>query len=132
MWMEARTEHSLLREARLALRGGRIGIVGGDQRRDHIDRIVRAFELQGLLWVPTRESDASPRRFEAALVRDELLLVVSLHGLLRHQHTRDLRAICRSLEVPLLPYWRSPHPLGLAGAIVAQRLINAIRARRGC
>jgi len=119
-----------LARVRRILRGGTIVIVGGDQRRTHIERLSRAFELEGLLWVPTRESDASSRRFASVLSRESLILVVSLHGLLRHQHTHDLRDLCRRFEIPLLPYWRSPHPVGLAAAIVAQHLIDAIRARR--
>jgi len=120
-----------LARVRRILRGGTIAIVGGDQRRTHIERLSRAFELKGLLWVPTRESDASSRRFATVLSRESLILVVSLHGLLRHQHTRDLRDLCRRFAIPLLPYWRSPHPAGLAAAIIAQHLIDAIRARHG-
>lgn len=120
-----------LARVRRLLQGGTIAIVGGEQRRTHIERLSRAFELEGLLWVPTRESDASSRRFASVLSRESLILVVSLHGLLRHQHTHDLRDLCRRFEIPLLPYWRSPHPAGLAAAIVAQHLIEAIRARHG-
>lgn len=120
-----------LARVRPILRGGTIAIVGGDQRRTHIERLSTAFELNGLLWVPTRESDASPRRFASVLDREDLILVVSLHGLLRHQHTHALRDLCRRFEIPLLAYWRSPHPAGLAAAIVAQHLIDAIRARHG-
>lgn len=120
-----------LHQVRHILRGGTIAIVGGDQRRTHVERLSRAFELDGLLWVPTRESDASSRRFASVLSRESLILVVSLHGLLRHQHTHDLRDLCRRFRIPLLPYWRSPHPAGLAAAIVAQHLTDAIRARHG-
>lgn len=120
-----------LDQVRRILQGGTIAIVGGNQRRTHVERLSRAFELDGLLWVPTRESDASSRRFAAVIQREELTLVVSLHGLLRHQHTHDLRDMCRRFDVPLLPYWRSPHPAGLAAALVAQHMLDAIRARRG-
>lgn len=118
-------------QVRDLLRGGKIAVVGGNERRTHIERLSQAFELDRLLWVPTRETDASPRRFASALEREGLVLVVSLHGLLRHQHTHDLRALCRRQGIPLLVYWRSPHPSGLAAAIVAQHLIDAIRAQRG-
>jgi hypothetical protein len=120
-----------LARVRSILRGGTIAIVGGDQRRKHVERLSQAFELEGLIWVPTRESDASSRRFASVLCRESLTLVVSLHGLLRHQHAHDLRDLCRWHEIPLLPYWRSPHPAGLAAAIVAQHLVDAIRARKG-
>lgn len=118
------------REVREVLRGTSVVIVGGDQRRAHTERLCRTFELRGLLWVPTRESDASPERFVSVVAQDGIVLVVALQGLLRHQHTHDLRNLCKRFAVPHLSYWRSPHPRGLAAAILAQHLIDSIAARR--
>lgn len=117
-------------DIRALLGGSVIVVVGGDRRATHIERLERCFELRGLLWVPTRESDASSARFEPALRRPEVLLVVALQGLLRHQHTHDLRELCRRNRLPMAACWRSPHPTGLAAAIVQQRLSDAIRRRR--
>jgi hypothetical protein len=120
-----------LNQVRQALEGGTIAVIGGDRRHAHLHRLSEAFALQKLLWVPTRESDASARRFVSVVGHAEMIMVISLHGLLRHQHTRDLRNLCRKLNIPHLTYWRSPHPLGVAAAIVAQQLVNAILDRRG-
>lgn len=120
-----------LDRVRQILEGGTIAVIGGDRRRAHARRMTDAFGLEGLLWVPTRESDASARRFAAVVGQTDVMLVISLYGLLRHQHTHDLRDLCRKFGVPHLAYWRSPHPTGVAAAIVAQRLIESILARRG-
>ena len=116
---------------RQILEGGTIAVIGGDRRQTHVQRMVDAFALDGLLWVPTRESDASARRFAKVVGQADLILVISLHGLLRHQHTHDVRDLSRKFGVPHLTYWRSPHPTGVAAAIVAQSLIESILARRG-
>lgn len=120
-----------LERVRRILDGSTIAVIGGDRRRAHAHRLTEAFGLNELLWVPTRESDASARRLSPVIGRTDLILVISLRGLLRHQHTHDLRRLCRSSNVPLLNCWRSPHPTRVAAAIVAQHLIQAILARRG-
>lgn len=118
------------RKVREVLRGTTVVIVGGDERRAHTERLRQTFELRGLLWVPTRESDASPERFASVVAQDGIVLVVALLGLLRHQHTHDLRDLCKRFAVPHLSYWRSPHPRGLAAAIEARHLIDLIASRR--
>jgi hypothetical protein len=125
------SSQDLLDRVRQVLEGGTIAVIGGDRRQAHLHRMTEAFGLERLLWVPTRESDASARRFASVVGRTDLILVISLHGLLRHQHTHDLRDLCRRFGVPHLTCWRSPHPTGVAAAIVAQHLIEAILARRG-
>jgi hypothetical protein len=117
-------------QVRALLHGTVVAVVGGDKRHAHSDRLCQTFELRGLLWVPTRESDASPSRFASVIAQDDIVLVVALLGLLRHQHTRDLRGLCKRFAVPHLVYWRSPHPRGLAAAIIAQHLVGSIAARR--
>lgn len=112
------------------LHGSTIVLVGGMQRQKHIDRITQRFGLAKLIWVSTRESDASPRRFASVVARPDIDLVVSLLGLSRHQHGSDLRRLCRKFDVPLLTGWKSPHPNGLAAAITTQHLIGPIRVRR--
>ena len=125
------SDHDPIHLIKTLLHGGTIALVGGLPRQPHITRLANAFDLKDVLWVSMRESDPSPRRFSSVVVKPELVLVVALNGLLRHQHARDLRALCRHFEVPLLVYWRSPHPAGLADAIISQRLIKRIRDRRG-
>jgi hypothetical protein len=120
-----------VREVRSVLNGTGIVIVGGDERRAHALRLTRAFRLSHVGWIPLRASDPSRWRFASRLQSDPVVLAVALLGLVRHQHAHDLRAVCRSEGLPLLFCWRTPSPTGMAGAILAQRLINSIRARRG-
>ena len=104
------------------LSGKTMVLVGGDERPEHKKRLLAAFGLLDVIWIETRDSDPSSRRFASIVRRAEVAIVVALSGLLRHQHIRDLRTLCRELGRPLLTYWRSPHPEGLAAAITAQKL----------
>jgi hypothetical protein len=94
-----------------------------------VERLKQAFNLEHVVWLPTRANDASSHSFSSFLRRRSVALVVVLYGLIRHQHARDLRALCRDLDVPVVGYWRSPHPDGLASAIVEQRAVDALRRR---
>jgi len=125
------SNHDPIHLIKMLLHGGTIALVGGLPRQPHITRLADAFDLEDVLWVSMRESDPSSRRFSSVLLKPEIVLVVALNGLLRHQHTHDLRALCKQCEVPHLAYWRSPHPAGLADAIISQHLIKRIRDRRG-
>lgn len=112
-----------------SLRMAFVVVVGGEVRQSHCRRLEQAFELRQLIWVPMREADASPRRFASVIQQDGVSFVVGLHGLLRHQHARDLRGMCRRLQIPYLACWRSPNPHRIVAAIVQQRLVEAIRGR---
>jgi hypothetical protein len=114
---------------RQVLTDRRIVLVGGDPRPNHAKRLETAFRLREALWVPTRESDASSRNFSSVLRRGNASLVVALHGLLRHQHARDLHELCRVLDLPVLAYWRGPNPAGLASAIIERKLIASLQRR---
>ena len=116
-WSLAMDAIHLVRES---LRGQRIALVGGDPRPYHLLRLQKAFGLSAAIWVPTRESDASPRRFEHIIRERKVDLVVSLLGLLRHQHASDLRSLCRQFQIRLVTCRRSPHPAGLANAMLQQ------------
>lgn len=116
---------------RRALARTTVVLVGGDKRADHARRIKCAFDLRELIWIPTRDSDPSSRRFGPTLARCDASLVVGLNGLLRHQHIRDLRAICAEHRLLYLAYWRSPHPEGLAAAFLAHRAVRS-DDRRSC
>lgn len=115
---------------REVLRDTTVVLVGGDRRLHHIRRIKAAFALSDVFWLSTRSSDPSARGFEAAIRRHDISLVVCLNGLVRHQHSHDLRQLCRDLRIPFVAGWRSPHPGPLAAAIVAQGAADLIRRRR--
>jgi len=107
--------------ARDLLEGKSVAVIGGDPRPFHLHRLQNAFGLSNVVWIPTRESDASSRRFEALIRNRSADLVVSLAGLLRHQHTRDLRDLCKRHAMPLVTCWRSPNPTSVATAILQQQ-----------
>src|SRR4051794_25646351 len=111
---------SSIAQVRGFLSGKTVAIVGGDDRPQHRKRLEEAFGLRRVIWIPTRSSDPSARRFSPLIRRGDVALVVGLLGLLRHQHVRDLRSLCRDAECPFVPYWRSPHPEGLAIAILSR------------
>lgn len=96
-----------LSSVRSRLLGGSLLIIGGDVRATSLDRLKRDLGLSLLEWIPTRDSDPTPRSFEAIVRRQEFSLVVLLQGLVRHQHARDVAAICSAAQVELVRLWRS-------------------------
>ena len=113
-----------------ALEGLDIAIVGGDPRDAQVDRLRRTFALHDVVHRPTRQTDPSPRAFEAALNRPRVALAIWLCGLSRTNHGRQLRAICNRLDVPWLDCPHVPHPNKLAARVHDLRLIEAIAERR--
>lgn len=113
-----------------ALEGLDIAIVGGDPRDAQVDRLRRTFALGCVVHRPTRQSDPSPRAFEAALNRPRIALAIWLCGLSRTNHGKQLRAICKRLGVPWLDCPHVPHPNLLAARVHELRLTGAIVERR--
>jgi uncharacterized protein DUF2325 len=106
---------------RTLLRDQSVLIIGGDRRRFHIDRLIKAFELNDLYWLETRESDPHGSGIRSTIGRPSIALVVVLIGLVRHAHANTATRLCRELETPIVRYRsRSPHPHGLAIAIQEQ------------
>jgi hypothetical protein len=79
---------------------------------------------------PTRQSDPSPRVFEAALNGPRIALAIWLCGLSRTNHGRQVRAICKRLGLPWIDCPHVPHPNQLAARVHDLRLIGAIAERR--
>ena len=94
----------------LDLEGKTVVIVGGTRGWEHSDRIIVALRLQAAIWIETRDSDPTPRSFDTVIRRRRPALVVGMRGLMRHQHCRDLRRVCKQMGVPLLEFWHCPHP----------------------
>ncbi len=103
---------------RACFSGKTLALIGGDRRDQQASRIREAFDLARTIWIETRDSDASSRRFESALRSGEIDIVVLMLGLVRHQHARDVRALCKKLKIPVVTAWRTPSPGPLADAIV--------------
>lgn len=118
---------SSLREA---IEGLDIAIVGGDPRDAQVDRLRRTFALHDVVHRPTRQSDPSPRAFEAALNRPRVALAIWLCGLSRTNHGKQVRAICNRLGIPWVDCPHVPHPNLLAARVHDLRLIEAIADRR--
>ena len=96
-------------------------IVGGDPRPDHRERLKEAFDLRSVRWVEMRETDASVRRCIPHLNDDTVGLVVVLIGLVRHNHSREIPRLCAKSNRAVVRYrGKSPHPNGLAEAIIRQ------------
>lgn len=106
--------------ARFCLQGSDLLIIGGDQRTHQLERLRREFGLRNVAWASTRESDPAPGRFRSLLQNHHFALVVLLNGLIRHQHARDAAALCEKLGTPLVRIWRSPSPVAIANATLAQ------------
>jgi hypothetical protein len=113
-----------------ALRGLNIAIVGGDVRDAQVSRLRRVFALRDVIHCTTRQTDASPRRFQSALLRPRIVLVIWLCGLSRTNHGKQLRAICRQLGLPWLDSPRIPHPHLLAARVAELHILEAIERRR--
>lgn len=113
-----------------ALEGLDLAIVGGDPRGAQIERLRRTFVLHDVVHRPTRQSDPSPRAFEAALTGPRVALAIWLCGLSRTNHGKQLRAICKRLGIPWLDCPHVPHPNQLAARVHDLRLIEAIADRR--
>lgn len=122
--------HDTISSLRGALEGLDIAIVGGDPRDAQVDRLRRTFALRAVVHRPTRQSDPSPRAFEAALNRPHIALAIWLCGLSRTNHGRALRSICNRLRLPWLDCPHVPHPNQLAARVHDLRLLEAIAARR--
>lgn len=113
-----------------ALHGLDIAIVGGDPRDAQITRLQRDYALNSVVHCPTRQGDPSPRKFEAALHRPGIVLAIWLCGLSRTNHGKQLRAICKGLDIPWLNCPHIPHPNLLAALVHDHRLLDAILRRR--
>lgn len=81
-------------------------IIGGDKRPEQILRLKATFPATQFIWLPTRRSDASLDSFRQAILRDEVDVVILIHGLARTAHTKGTRSLCGEIRKPLLWCWR--------------------------
>lgn len=95
-------------------------LIGGDRRRTQLERLKSAFPLTRFIWNPTRQSDASLDSFRQVILRDDIDLVIVLHGLARTAHTKGTRGVCSAIHKPLL-WCRRPTPAAIVRALSTQR-----------
>lgn len=102
------------------LRGRTVLVVGGDSRRDHVERLRTAFELAELHWPDSRESNASFSAFEPFVARPEVALVLLLIKWNRHGITEELPAVCERYKKPVVRLTGGYNPEQVAVQILAQ------------
>jgi len=102
------------------LRGRTVLVVGGDSRRDHVERLRKAFELAELHWPNSRESNASFSAFEPFVARPEVALVLLLIKWNRHGITEELPAVCERYHKPVVRLTAGYNPEQVAVQILAQ------------
>lgn len=107
-----------LKIAHARLAGKTLALIGGDRREQQERRIQEAFGLERIIWVETRDSDPSSRRFESLLRSGRVDIIVLMLGLVRHQHARAIRSLCKELSIPLVVCRRTPNPGPLANGVV--------------
>jgi hypothetical protein len=115
---------NISKKIRSVVRNKDLIVVGGERRDQYVQQLKEAFEPSLVEWVSLREQDASPRRFLSRLQRPGVGLVISLIGLVRHQHSRDLRRLCARVGLPLVHCRRSPNPAMVAHSAAQQNVFG--------
>lgn len=81
--------------------GGQIVVIGGEPRRDAIERMIDAFELDGVEWPElTEHGSAEPMR--APISNPNTRLVVVIIKLTGHEHADRARDFAKQASVPLV------------------------------
>jgi hypothetical protein len=114
-----------VKEAAALLRGKSVVLIGGSRRRETQESLRRAFGLESLFWIETKEHQ-SVETFEPVIARPEVALVLlairwSSHGF------GDVRQFCERHRKPLvrLPGGYSPNQ------VAAQILLQCSEQLRG-
>ena len=108
-----------VRSVREMLRGGKIVIVGGEPRREAIDRISRAFELDGVEW-PTLAEHGIAEPMRAPIEDQSTKLVVILIKLTGHEHADRAREFARRAGVPVVHMPAGYNPEQIAAEVLKQ------------
>jgi hypothetical protein len=107
-----------IQEVARLLRGCSIVLIGGNRRRDSQESLRRAFDLDSVIWIETREHQ-SVHSFEPQIARPEVALVLlairwSSHGF------GEVRHVCESHGKPLVRLPGGYSPNQVAVQILAQ------------
>lgn len=101
------------------LRGGQIVMIGGEPRREAIDRMIDAFELESVGWPElTEHGSAEPMR--APITNPNTRLVAVLIKLTGHEHAERAREIARQAEKPLVHMPAGYNPEQIAAEVLNQ------------
>lgn len=95
------------------LAGRSVVLIGGDRRRDSQEALRRAFGLESVIWIETKEHQ-SVYAFEPQIARPEVALVILAIRWSSHAFG-EVRHLCEAYEKPLvrLPGGYSPNQVAL-------------------
>jgi hypothetical protein len=102
------------------LRGRTLLVIGGDPRREHAERLRRAFELAEVTWPETSETKPSIASFEPYVARPEVAVVLLLIKFNRHGVTEELPDVCERHGKPVVRLVGGYHPEQVAAQILNQ------------
>jgi len=113
------------------LAGQIVLLIGGQSRESARQRLESQLRLRGAVHCPTQSHDASSRRFQSRIDRNDALLVVWIAGLSRTRHGECIRSRCRALRIPFIQCNRIPHPSALIDHLLRLHLVPALEHRAG-
>lgn len=102
------------------LRGKRIVLIGGVERPHSKLALERAFELQELEWISTREHE-STAYLEAPIARDDTFMVLVLIRWASHSHSKDSMTLAKQLHKRPVRLTRGYNPNQVAEEILRQQ-----------
>ncbi len=104
---------------RTLIEGGQIVVIGGEPRRDAIERMVDAFGLDEVAWPElTEHGSAEPMRAPIANPRTRLVVVIiKLTG---HEHAERARDFARQASVPFVLMPAGYNPEQIAAEVLKQ------------
>ena len=100
------------------LKGRGAVLIGGDRRADAHEKLVRAFQLSDLEWIPTRAHE-SVSKFEAAVARPEVAVVLLAIRWASHSYG-DVIKFCEETGKPLVRLPAGYNPNQVAAQIMSQ------------
>ncbi|UYV14151.1 MAG: hypothetical protein NCW75_07625 [Phycisphaera sp.] len=116
---QGRTWSDDVLQVRKLFGGGRIVVIGGEPRRDAIERMIDAFELDGVEWPQlTEHGSAEPMR--APISGPSTRLVVIIIKLTGHEHADRARDFARQASVPLVHMPAGYNPEQIAAEVLNQ------------
>lgn len=99
--------------------GGQIVVIGGEPRRDAIERMIDAFELDRVEWPElTEHGSAEPMR--APIAHPRTRLVVVLIKLTGHEHADRARDFAKQASVPFVHMPAGYNPEQIAAEVLNQ------------
>ncbi|MFI4883258.1 MAG: hypothetical protein ACIAQU_11815 [Phycisphaerales bacterium JB064] len=101
------------------LRGGQLVMIGGEPRREAIDRIVDAFQVEAVAWPELSEhGTAEPMR--APIAHPDTKLVAVLIKLTGHEHAERARDFAKQASVPIVHMPAGYNPEQIAAEVLKQ------------